>query len=70
MLMPSKVKYRKQQRGRMRGKANRGGTLAFGDMGLQSQTTLFVMASGFAAAGRLSVSSGAWPARKGDVVEA
>ena len=32
MMMPSKVKYRKQQRGRMRGKANRGGTLAFGDM--------------------------------------
>jgi large subunit ribosomal protein L16 len=35
MLMPSKVKYRKQQRGRMRGKATRGATLAFGDMGLQ-----------------------------------
>ena len=35
MLMPSKVKYRKQQRGRMGGKAYRGGTLAFGDMGLQ-----------------------------------
>jgi large subunit ribosomal protein L16 len=35
MLMPSKVKYRKQQRGRMRGKAHRGGTLAFGDSGLQ-----------------------------------
>ena len=35
MLMPSKVKYRKQQRGRMRGKAYRGGTLAFGDTGLQ-----------------------------------
>ena len=35
MLMPSKVKYRKQQRGRMRGKAYRGGELAFGDMGLQ-----------------------------------
>ena len=35
MLMPSKVKYRKQQRGRMRGKANRGSDLAFGDMGLQ-----------------------------------
>jgi large subunit ribosomal protein L16 len=33
--MPSKVKYRKQQRGRMRGKAHRGGTLAFGDTGLQ-----------------------------------
>ena len=35
MLMPSKVKYRKQQRGRMRGKATRGATLAFGDTGLQ-----------------------------------
>jgi large subunit ribosomal protein L16 len=35
MLMPSKVKYRKQQRGRMRGKAHRGGALAFGDTGLQ-----------------------------------
>ena len=35
MLMPSKVKYRKQQRGRMRGKATRGSELAFGDMGLQ-----------------------------------
>src|SRR5512134_3968794 len=35
MLMPSKVKYRKQQRGRMRGKAYRGGSLAFGDTGLQ-----------------------------------
>ncbi len=35
MLMPSKVKYRKQQRGRMKGKATRGSRLAFGDMGLQ-----------------------------------
>jgi len=35
MLMPSKVKYRKQQRGRRRGKAWRGSTLAFGDYGLQ-----------------------------------
>jgi large subunit ribosomal protein L16 len=35
MLMPSKVKYRKQQRGRMKGKATRGSTLAFGDVGLQ-----------------------------------
>src|ERR1700758_57121 len=35
MFMPSKVKYRKQQRGRMKGKATRGSTLAFGDMGLQ-----------------------------------
>ena len=35
MLMPSKVKFRKQQRGRMRGKAHRGSSLAFGDTGLQ-----------------------------------
>jgi len=35
MMMPSKVKYRKQQRGRMKGKATRGSTLAFGDTGLQ-----------------------------------
>jgi len=31
MLMPKRVKYRKAQRGRMRGKAQRGSTLAFGE---------------------------------------
>ena len=36
MLMPKKVKYRKQQRGRMRGKAWRGGEVAFGDFGLKA----------------------------------
>ena len=35
MLMPKKVKYRKQQRGRMKGKAWRGSTLSFGDFGLK-----------------------------------
>jgi large subunit ribosomal protein L16 len=35
MLMPKKVKYRKQQRGRMTGKAWRGSQLAFGDFGLK-----------------------------------
>ena len=35
MLMPKKVKYRKQQRGRMAGKAWRGSTLAFGEFGLK-----------------------------------
>src|SRR5512135_2999814 len=35
MLMPSKVKYRKQQRGRRRGKAWRGSSLSFGDYGLK-----------------------------------
>jgi large subunit ribosomal protein L16 len=36
MLMPKKVKYRKQQRGRMTGKAWRGSSLAFGDYGLKA----------------------------------
>jgi large subunit ribosomal protein L16 len=36
MLMPKKVKYRKQQRGRMRGLAWSGSTVAFGDYGLMS----------------------------------
>jgi large subunit ribosomal protein L16 len=35
MLMPKKVKYRKQQRGRMRGKAWRGSELSFGVYGLK-----------------------------------
>src|SRR5215468_11853630 len=35
MLMPKKVKYRKQQRGRMTGKAWRGSDLSFGDFGLK-----------------------------------
>src|SRR3989339_175733 len=36
MLMPKRVKYRKAQRGRMAGKAQRGSTLAFGDYGLKA----------------------------------
>ena len=36
MLMPKRVKYRKAQRGRMKGKAHRGSTLAFGDYGLKA----------------------------------
>ena len=35
MLMPKKVKFRKQQRGRMKGKAWRGSSLSFGDFGLK-----------------------------------
>src|SRR5258708_4322539 len=35
MLMPKTVKYRKQQRGRMTGKAWAGSTLSFGDFGLK-----------------------------------
>ncbi len=36
MLSPKKVKFRKQQRGRMRGTVCRGGTLNFGEFGLQA----------------------------------
>ena len=36
MLMPKKVKYRKQQRGRRKGVARRGSTIAFGDYALQA----------------------------------
>ncbi len=36
MLMPKKVKFRKQQRGRMKGKAWRGSELSFGEFGLKA----------------------------------
>jgi large subunit ribosomal protein L16 len=36
MLAPKRVKYRKQQKGRTRGKALRGSTVAFGEYGLQT----------------------------------
>jgi large subunit ribosomal protein L16 len=36
MLSPKKVKYRKQQKGRMRGAAYRGSSLTFGEFGLQA----------------------------------
>ncbi len=35
-LMPKRVKHRKQQRGKIRGMATRGNTVAFGEFGLQS----------------------------------
>ncbi|MBR9804416.1 MAG: 50S ribosomal protein L16 [Rubinisphaera brasiliensis] len=35
-LMPKRVKHRKSQRGRIKGNATRGNTLAFGDWGLQA----------------------------------
>ena len=36
MLSPKRVKYRKQMKGRMRGKASRGNFIAFGDYGLEA----------------------------------
>ena len=36
MLMPKRVKYRKQMRGRRKGKANRGAEVSFGEFGLMA----------------------------------
>jgi large subunit ribosomal protein L16 len=36
MLLPKRVKYRKQMRGRMKGKATRGNTVTYGEFGLQA----------------------------------
>src|SRR5450432_1518655 len=42
MMMPKKVKYRKQQRGRMTGKAWRGSSIAFGDYGLKALSCAWI----------------------------
>ena len=42
MLMPKRVKHRKQQRGRTRGKAQRGSTLAFGEYGLKALEPVWI----------------------------
>lgn len=43
-LMPKRVKFRKSQRGKMKGNATRGNTVAFGEFGLQSLGTAWVTA--------------------------
>lgn len=42
MLMPKRTKYRKQQRGRMRGAANRGSNISFGEFGLQAEAPAWI----------------------------
>ena len=44
MLMPSKVKFRKQQRGRRAGKAHTGSTISFGDFGLKCMDSGWITA--------------------------
>jgi large subunit ribosomal protein L16 len=44
MLMPSKVKFRKQQRGRRAGKAHTGSTISFGDFGLKCMESGWITA--------------------------
>ena len=43
-MMPKRIKHRKQQRGRIRGNATRGATVAFGEYGLQSMDAAWVTA--------------------------
>ena len=44
MLMPKRVKYRKQQRGRMTGKAIRGSKVSFGQYGLMAMEPHWITA--------------------------
>ncbi|HOS78698.1 MAG TPA: 50S ribosomal protein L16 [Anaerolineae bacterium] len=55
MLMPKRVKYRKQHRGRMKGKAGRGMDIAFGDIGLQALEPSWITARQIEAARRAIV---------------
>ena len=55
MLMPKRVKYRKQMRGRMRGKAYRGSDVSFGEFGLQALEPGWVSARQIEAARRAIV---------------
>lgn len=55
MLMPKRVKWRKQQRGRMRGKALRGAEISFGEYGLQALEPGWVTARQIEAARRTIV---------------
>jgi len=55
MLMPKRVKYRKQMRGRMRGKAYRGSDVSFGEFGLQALEPGWISARQIEAARRAIV---------------
>jgi large subunit ribosomal protein L16 len=55
MLMPKRVKWRKQMRGRMKGKATRGAEVTFGDWGLMSLEPGWVTARQIEAARRTIV---------------
>ena len=55
MLLPKRVKYRKQMRGRMKGKASRGAEVHFGEFGLQALEPGWVSARQIEAARRAIV---------------
>ena len=50
MLMPKRVKYRRVQRGRMRGKASRGNFVAYGDYGMVATEPCWITANQIEAA--------------------
>ncbi|MFH1088031.1 MAG: 50S ribosomal protein L16 [Chloroflexota bacterium] len=55
MLQPKRVKYRKWHRGRMKGAAHTGNTVAFGDFGLQAKESAWIPARQIEAARRVMV---------------
>ena len=50
MLLPKRVKYRRQQRGRMKGKASRGNFVAYGDFGLMATEPAWITSNQIEAA--------------------
>ena len=50
MLMPKRVKYRRQQRGRLKGRAYRGNTLAYGQFGLVAEEPAWITSNQIEAA--------------------
>ncbi len=55
MLMPKRVKYRKQMRGRMKGRASRGAVVQFGEYGLQALEPVWLTSRQIEAARRTMV---------------
>ncbi len=55
MLQPKRVKYRKVQRGHLRGKATSGNTVVFGDFGLRAEESVWLTARQIEAARRVLV---------------
>jgi len=55
VLQPKRVKYRKAQRGHLRGKAQAGNTIVFGEFGLQAQEGAWITARQIEAARRVMV---------------
>ena len=52
MLMPKRIKYRKTHRGRRKGPANRGTTIAFGEFGLVAEESAWIESKQIEAARR------------------